>query len=420
MASRNRSRRIGAKAAFGLVLLALVAVVGTFADAPEESAACVFAEGGDPHAIETSVRNWARTSGLGAVSQWNVSLDGSRAAVELVIDTGTLTIAWQLDADCTPTNIEARGSAADPAAPAQATLEGLASGLPALHTRHREQGGHSSIPWAPLTLVAMGLVIVFAVVNLCALTWRRLTQRAIADARAVAGRVLIALVGFGIGLMFVEIATRSTGLHTRLMAASLFYIRGGAIAEHRTSDDAFLHYELNPDSHTTFGKADGGTFTVNVDAVGARLPTHARAKPAGVFRILAFGGSTLFGANVNDEETMAAAMERRLNRSAAPTTRHFEVWNLGTSAYNLAQAAQLARKHLADLDPDLIWVQLHNRFPRPCYLPSDGKEEEVLRVLLEKDELMLNENFPPPPWIPETLHAVAIRRSALYQAIMGL
>jgi hypothetical protein len=242
----------------------------------------------------------------------------------------------------------------------------------------------------------MGLVIVFAVVTLRALTWRRLTQWAIADARAVAGRVLIALVGFGIGLVFVEIATRSTGLHTRMMAASLFYIRGGAIAEHRTSDDAFLHYELNPDSHTTFVKADGGTFAVNVDAVGARLPTHARAKPAGVFRILAFGGSTLFGANLNDEDTMAAAMERRLNGSATPTNRHFEVWNFGTSAYNLAQAAHLARKHLADLDPDLIWVQLHNRFPRPCYLPSDGKEEEVLRVLLEKDELMLNENFPPP------------------------
>jgi hypothetical protein len=33
---------------------------------------------------------------------------------------------------------------------------------------------------------------------------------------------------------------------------------------------------------------------------------------------------------------------------------------------------------------------------------------------------MLNENFPPPPWMPETLHAAAIRRSAFYQAIMGL
>ncbi len=424
MVSRNGSRGTGAKAAFGLVLLTLGAVARTFAGAPAESAGCVFAEGGDPQAVDTSVRNWARTSGLGAVSQWNVSLDGPHIAVDLVIDTGTLTVSWQLDADCTPTNIDARRTPADVAVPAQATLQALAAGLSALQTRHGQQGRHSSIPWTPLALVATVLVIVIAVANLRAaigVPCRHLRERAVADAPAVAGRVVLALVGFGIGLAFAEIATRSTGLQTRMMAGSLFFIRGGAIAEHRTSDDPFLHYELNPSSHTTFVKADGGTFTVNIDALGARLPTHARAKPSGVFRILAFGGSTLFGANVNDEETMAAAMERRLNRSsAANSNRHFELWNFGTSAYNLAQAAHLARKHLADLDPDLLWVQLHNRFPRPFYSESEGKDEEVFRAFLEKDESMLNENFPPPAWIPETLHAVAIRRSAFYQAVMGL
>jgi len=423
MASRNGSRGTCAKAAFGLVLLTLPAVAWTFPEASAESAGCVFAEGSDPQVIETSVRNWAGTSGLGAVSQWNVSLDGPHVAVELVIDSGTLTISWQLDADCTPTNIEARGGAADVAVPAQTTLQALATGLSALRTQPDRQGRHSSILWAPVTLLAMVLVIVFAVVNWGAASgvpWRRLKEPAVVDARAVAGRVVLALVGFGIGLAFAEIATRSTGLQTRMMAASLFFIRGGTIAEHRTSDDAFLHYELNPSSHTKFVNADGGTFAVNIDALGARLPTHAPAKPSGVFRILAFGGSTLFGANVNDEETMAAAMERHLNESAANSNRHFELWNFGTSAYNLAQAAHLARKHLADLDPDLLWVQLHNRFPRPFYSESEGKDEEVLRAFLEKDEFMLNENFPPPAWIPEAFHAVAIRHSAFYQAIMGL
>jgi hypothetical protein len=399
----------GARAGFALALLTFAAVGRTFAAAPEGAGDCVFAEGSDARTIETYVRDWARTNGLGAVSKWGVALDGPHGAVELDIDTGTLTISWQLDADCAPTNIEARGSTAGVTVPAQATLEGLAARLPALHARHAEE---SSIPWTPLTIVAMVLlVIAFAVFR----------PQAVAVARAVTGRVLIALVGFGIGFALAEIATRSTGLHTRLMAASLFYVRGGSIAQHRTSDDAFLHYELNPSSHSRFGNADGSTFTVNVDALGARYPTHARAKPPGAFRILAFGGSTLFGANVDDEETMAAAMERRLNRSAAPTSNpRFEVWNFGTSAYNLAQAAHLARKHLADLDPDLIWVQLHNRFPRPFYSASEGEEEAVFRALAERDEPMLNENFPPPEWMPETLHAVALRRSAFYQAIMGL
>jgi len=80
---------MSAKAAFGLLLL-LAAVGGAFAAAPEEAPGCVFPKGSDSQAIETSVRDWARTSGLGAVSKWSVALDGPHAAVELVIDTGTL------------------------------------------------------------------------------------------------------------------------------------------------------------------------------------------------------------------------------------------------------------------------------------------------------------------------------------------
>src|SRR5689334_22814366 len=102
---------MAARAAFGLVLLTLPAVAWTSPAAPGESAACVFAEANDRQAIDTSVRNWAGTSGLGAVSQWNVSFDGPHVALELVIDAGKLTVSWQLDADCTPTNVEARAGA---------------------------------------------------------------------------------------------------------------------------------------------------------------------------------------------------------------------------------------------------------------------------------------------------------------------
>jgi hypothetical protein len=206
---------MGAKAAFGLLLL-LAAVGGAFAAAPEEAPGCVFPKGSDSQAIETSVRDWARTSGLGAVSKWGVALDGPHAAVELVIDTGTLTISWQLDADCTPTNIDARGSTADVAVPAQATLKRLAAALPALHARRDEQ---SSIPWTPLALLALVLVLLLVPAIAYAVVRPR---QAVATARAVASRALIALVGFGIGLAFAEIATRSIGLQTRLIAGSLF------------------------------------------------------------------------------------------------------------------------------------------------------------------------------------------------------
>src|ERR1044071_9535402 len=114
---------MGAKAAFGLALLTLAAVGRACAAAPEEPAGCVFADGSDPQAVETYVRDWAWASGLGAVSHWGVGLDGPHVAVEVIIDTATLTISWQLDADCAPTNVEARGSAPNVAVPAAATLK---------------------------------------------------------------------------------------------------------------------------------------------------------------------------------------------------------------------------------------------------------------------------------------------------------
>ena len=240
--------------------------------------------------------------------------------------------------------------------------------------------------------------------------------RILGSAVGVSARLALVLLGLSLGFVTFELAARQFELDARLMAPSLFFLTGGAFSEHRTSSDAFLHYELNPDSHTTWQSPAGRPYAVNIDRFGARLPAHPGPKAPGVFRILCFGGSTLFGANVNDEETIPAAMERHLKR----TGRQVEVWNFGTSAYNLAQAAHLARREVTILEPDLIVVQILNRFPRPFYLPFPPESVDVIRAFAQSDPYFFDEQFPAPPWVAVAVHRFAMRHLAAYRVVMGV
>ncbi len=187
---------------------------------------------------------------------------------------------------------------------------------------------------------------------------------------------------------------------------------------HQKSADWFLHYELKPDSKGSFTEPGGPSYRVHVDPFGARYPTHPAEKAPGTFRVLCVGGSTTYGAAVNDEDTLPAAMERRLSADAPPGVR-FEAWNFGLHAYVLSQAAHRARLELARRNPDLILVQLHNVGPRCIALEPDGDRRDALRRHAEDPHLMF-ENFPPPRWVSETLHFAVLRASALYRSLTGL
>jgi hypothetical protein len=203
------------------------------------------------------------------------------------------------------------------------------------------------------------------------------------------------------------------------LAASLFYVMGDEVSEYRASRDPFLHYELNPGARVTHQESERA-YTVTIDEFGARLPTHRAAKAPGTFRILFFGGSTLFGAGVNDSETIPAVMERKLNEVGnGPTGGRVEVWNFGTSAYNLAQATHLARTQLV-LAPDLILVQVHNAFPRPFFRTAADDPAQLMRAMERVDPYLDEEQFPGPAWVSPRFHRLAIRYSAVYRTGMGL
>jgi hypothetical protein len=191
---------------------------------------------------------------------------------------------------------------------------------------------------------------------------------------------------------------------------------------HRVADDWFLHFDLRPRARLENVGYWGNRYHMTIDKFGARAPTHPAEKGAGVFRILCFGGSTMYGADVSDEETIPAALERRLNaeesRRGGAAPRRFEAWNFGTHAYMLSQAAHRARSELVVRDPDLILVQLHNVGPRAFFLERAEDQWTTLRRFA-MDPHVLPENFPPPNPVPAVIHASALKYSAAYRLLVG-
>ena len=213
----------------------------------------------------------------------------------------------------------------------------------------------------------------------------------------------------------IEIAGRITRVDYDMVNAALYW-QGSQPTLYQESEDWVLHYELKPGQKT---EAQGpyGSWSATVGALGNRGPSYSQVKPPGVFRILAFGSSTLFGDGVNDDATLPGALERVLNEkgsSLTPTTSHFEVWNFGHSAYTLSQEARLARLKMEQLSPDLVLVVFPSMTRRP-YLGRDGVQQTDIYTWAQRDPLFYLENFPPPPGIPSRHHYKLMQYSSIYR-----
>jgi hypothetical protein len=239
-------------------------------------------------------------------------------------------------------------------------------------------------------------------------------------------RTLAALaLSLGVGVVAVgclEAAVGLAGIDRRLVARSLF-LQAADLPVHRVSDDPFLHYDLAPGSRFENAGPHGVLYSVNVDEFGARQPTHSRVKSPGTFRILCFGGSTMYGAGIDDGQTIPARLEAHLNRdpgAADPPPVRFEAWNFGTSAYTLGQATHLAEKKLSELDPDVILVQHHNVGRRPFLGTPDMRVAGQPPELDHPDVDFFLEQFPVPSMVPMAWHGYAVAHSALYRSLIAL
>jgi len=291
-------------------------------------------------------------------------------------------------------------------------------------------GGAAASSWP------RGLIALLGVVAIASVLWRYRTNEGFARRfrsaarlssggirfafRQLAERLLLVLVAVVIGWAISEFVVRRTGADERVMNNALLFQQTNPEV-HRVADDWFLHYDLRPGAHLDNVGYWNNRYHANIDEFGARAPAHQGKKEPGVFRIMCFGGSTMYGADVSDEETIPAALERRLNeqepQAGGGTVRRFEAWNFGTHAYVLSQAAHRARTELVARDPDLILVQLHNIGPRGFFLEPGGDQWTTLRRYA-MDPHLLEENFPP-VLLPAMLHPIALRHSAAYRFLVA-
>jgi hypothetical protein len=230
------------------------------------------------------------------------------------------------------------------------------------------------------------------------------------------GRVALFAVALLLALGAGEVLTRRLRVDQRLITPVLFF-QGADIPIHRVSPDPVLHYDLAPNTQYD-GDLAGHRYHVTIDEHGARFPTHPVAKAPGVFRILCAGASTVYGAAVDDHETIPAALERRLN-SAAPAYTHYEAWNFGVSAYTLGQAAHLAHVRLDAVHPDLVLVGLPRGGPRAFLMPPGGALDYPWSEILA-DPAFFDEQIELTSGLPNRFTEPLLRRSAFLRASLAV
>ncbi len=112
-------------------------------------------------------------------------------------------------------------------------------------------------------------------------------------------------------------------------------------------------YQFTPNSKKTFSTSEY-TYDVRTNAQGLRTKEF-RPKVEDEFRILLLGDSNYFGVGVNENQTIAAELEKNLSiRFSRPVS----VYTLAIPGYNTVQELQLLRAYGSILQPDAIILGL--------------------------------------------------------------
>jgi lysophospholipase L1-like esterase len=136
------------------------------------------------------------------------------------------------------------------------------------------------------------------------------------------------------------------------------------------------HYYLYS-TRPSYRSADG---RVRHNALGCRAEEVPLEKPAGVYRIVAIGGSTTYSTLVRENDAIFTyKLEKALNEWASRTglRRTFEVLDCGVPGYTSAEALGRYIFSLSEYRPDLVMVQLgiNDALPRGlAHISRDYRE----------------------------------------------
>ena len=230
--------------------------------------------------------------------------------------------------------------------------------------------------------------------------------------RRWSARLAIAAAGLVLALLLVELGLRLMPLDWQAVRRNMPRM-DKELQVHRPVADPRLLIQLRPGARATF---DGplGRFTVTVNQLGFRGARRTVAREPGVMRVICVGGSNVYGAGLNDDQTWPARLEQRLNKRG---DRRYEVWNLGVSGYNSLQLAVVARQALERYKPDLLIFAMSNWGPR--YFLETHPD---LASTFAKDPTLWQELLPPaqlsaPAWPSQQTKLWLLGRSALYRLV---
>ncbi len=99
-----------------------------------------------------------------------------------------------------------------------------------------------------------------------------------------------------------------------------------------------------------------GSKDVHINAFGMRAPDYAREKPAGVFRVLMLGDSTLYGGSYIDQEELYARLLEKQMKAQMPG-RTVEVMSMGVNGWGPLHELGYVRR-FGNFGADLVVVCL--------------------------------------------------------------
>ena len=157
--------------------------------------------------------------------------------------------------------------------------------------------------------------------------------------------------------------------------------------------DETVRYTLRPS--ITVEDVDA---TYRTNALQLRGPEISKEKPAGTRRVLVLGDSYAFGLGVDQDDTITAALQRRLAEAGIDPV---ECLNMGVPGYHTGQELARLEREGFELDPDLVVL---------FYCPNDESSEAF--HFDESTGVLYGDMLPLPyPWKRH------LRHSAIYSLI---
>lgn len=223
--------------------------------------------------------------------------------------------------------------------------------------------------------------------------------------RALPTRAALVLGALLLGLALGEGLVRASGADRRAVNRALTYQT--VDPQVHQPDPGPLQYGLKPGARADY---DGrwGPYTVTVGARGERGAFPA-ARRSGSTRIAVVGGSTVYGAEVSDEQALPARLQAALRARGVDA----DVANLGVSAWVTRQMADRARQALA-WDLDLVLLVHTNEGPRPFLLP-EYLDDADFSPWFQAEPERWGEHIPGP--LPANLHQAALQHLAGYRLV---